>query len=341
MPLIPLFADGFDHYTDIVSKWDFNGTDCQISRAPGTPRTGPGCLSITSSAFGPIKTFGRITDLLVGLAWNSPGTPSAPLAFINYDLFPGTAFQTVGLNMGGNGAVNVVRNPRFPQGTIASSAAGVVKFGVYNSIVFRAEASTTGRVRVWVNGVKVLDGVGDTTDGNPTQAYWNAFQLMGLSGNNQAFVDDVYALDCTTADPGFDFPGNVRVFESVATANGAPLIWTPSAGTNFSNTTEVPPDDDGSFNSSGNVGDADQYVYLAANVPGNGSILFVQHTMDMRIDSGARSVASSVGGALTGPPSALTTGYKMYPTPYLNNPLTGLPWVPGDFPAQFGPKVTA
>jgi hypothetical protein len=119
------------------------------------------------------------------------------------------------------------------------------------------------------------------------------------------------------------------------------LAWIPLTSTNWVEVSENPPDGDTSYNSSGNIGDVDQYLYPMAGVPANSQIFFITHELDMKVDSGARSVTSDVAGVPNATSYALTSNYHIYCTPYDVNPATTKAFVAADFPLKAGPKVTA
>jgi hypothetical protein len=332
-----VFGDCFDNYTTILDFWD-NNHDCTI-RNTGVARTGIGCLEINSGAFGPSRVIPQLHDGLYATAWysSSPG-----LIFYLSDI--GLNQWAISLTCLGDRSLAVNVNIGL-QPTIGASAPGVVTFNSYNSIAIRLVMSASsgpqlGIVQVWCNGVLVINASGLNTQSHGP-AYINCVELMGPGGNAfTCYHDDVYVLDCSDAVNN-TYLGALRLYALPPTANGAPIAWTPLAGANWSEVNEVPPDGNTSYNSSGNVGDVDQYVYPLTGPPANSSIKFVQHELDMLVDSGARSVASDLNGTVAAAATALTNGYHIYPTPYDVNPATGLAFVAGDFPIQAGPKVTA
>jgi hypothetical protein len=231
-------------------------------------------------------------------------------------------------------------NDPFPV-TLATSAAGVISPSSYNYIEVDAQISTNAQIVVNVNGTQVINvsGVNDVDPGS--NAFANGWQLKGY-GNVISRHDDVYILPDPGGTPmGGAFLGSPKIYAEVPFANSTPLQWTPLSPPNWSEVDEIPPDGDTSYNSSGNIGDQDQYLYRISDVPVNAAIAFVQHVLDMKTDSGARTVASDFAGNI-GPGFVLSSGaYVMYTTPRGSNPNTGSGWQAADFPAKFGPKVTA
>lgn len=331
-----IFADGFDNYSTLTNFWDGAGLDCAIRLSTGQSRTGIGCMQVNSAAFGPLKTFANKTKVLVGLAANFSG--AAQIVHLDTSTKVNIAVQ-----VNADRSLSVLRGSGdFPFAVvIGTTAVNVFTFNTYNYVECKVLFSATvGTVELRCNGVLVLTLTGLKTVAESANQFCSIVQLMGTSLASGTFlIDDVYVLDWATA-PNTNFLGPLKLYTLPPTANAA-VAWTPLAGTNWSEVSEVPPDGDTSYNSSPNIGDVDQYVYPLTGVPAGSAILFVQHELDMKVDSGARSVDSVVNGAPAGLPTALSSGYHIYPTPYDTNPATGVAWVIADFPSNFGPKVTA
>jgi hypothetical protein len=328
-----IFMDGFDHYSSLGDFWDDPGNDTAIRLNTGQARTGIGCLQINSAAFGPLKAFAQMNDVLFCTNWNSSANGRV-FDFLVTDN-PGVVIQ-VRVYVKADGSIEFADSDTGP--VIATTVAGLVVFGVYVSIAVRIQGVPIGTVTCWVNGVQVFQQAGLQTGYHAGHDYINGIRLMAPGGTPNCFHDDVYVLDCATA-PHQTFLGALKLYAIAPTANGA-VAWTPLAGSNWSEVNEIPPDGNTSYNSSANIGDVDQYVYPLTGVPANSALVMVQHDLDMEVDSGSRSVASDLNG-IVGTPVALPVGYHIYPAPYDVNPSTGVAFVTGDFPIQAGPKVTA
>jgi hypothetical protein len=338
-----VFADGFDTYGNILDLWDILGGDVSIRLdSPTKARTPPGYLQINSGAFGPTKTFGHLQYVLAATNWNS-STSGYVFGLSNLDADNGFNGVSVSIKVLLDGNVQVERHPAGGGSVLGTTATpGLVPFGSYSSIAMQVFCSATiGTVVVWVNGVIVLNlsGVNTTHTGRPDLLYYNAVQLLGPGGLPTLYHDDFYLLDCLTP-PNTTFLGALKLYSLAPTANSS-VGWVPLVGTNWSEVNEVPPDGDTSYVFSGNVGDLDQYVYPLTGIPANSSIAFLQHMLDMEVDSGSRSVASVLQSSAPHNPIALTTGYHIYVTPYDTQPGGSLIWTPAVFPITAGPKVTA
>ncbi len=335
-----LFADGFDNYLVQDNLWDFPGTDCAIRLNTGDARTGIGCIQVISAAFGPSKSLGLMTDLLACLSWKSSSNGEC-LRFDQTLFPPGSNGPNVRCVVNADGSIT------FWNGNIGanlgSTAPNLVIFNTYVSIAVRVTNFTalTGRIRCWINGVLVFDQSGLHTAYDITTPWCNSIRIMGPGGIAPppgCFIDDFYLLDCTTS-PNDDFLGALKIYALPPTAN-ANVHWTPLAGTNWSEVNEVPPDGDTSYVFADSPGDTDQYVYPLTGPPAGSTLLFVQHELDMKVDSGSRSVASNLEGFTSSVEVALSNNYHIYANPYDTNPATLGAFVAADFPLDAGPEVT-
>lgn len=337
-----LFVDSFDHYdtADVGLKYDAANSTI-INTTVGVPRTGRGCAQLNNALGATKQSLGAITDMLVCMSYNPQSALSHNImAISNFLADVGFNASCARLQKNADGSLSVFRCTVGP--LLGTTAAGLVPANGYSSIAMRSQVSQTANVFLWVNGVLVLTLVGvDTRNlNNPGLHYATGFQYLGEAG--QTLIDDVYCLDCSNqANPNSNFLGACRIFADVPFQNSAPIQWTPSAGANFECVDEIPPNGDTDFVSSLTVGAVDQYDYNGGSIPVGSQIPAVQHVLDMKVDSGSRSVASDALGTVNATDFALSNDYVMYTTPYDLNPATGLPWVAGDFPAAFGPAVTA
>lgn len=333
------FCDSFDFYTDLNTRYDFvfaNGID-----TAGHARTGNGCLIIISGGYGPGKNIAATNDCLIALAWNS----NQPGDVVWFGCAGGgphinAVGGTVGIQVNGDGSISAKGagpyNPIF-----ATSAASIVSFGVYNYIAARVVVGASGSIKVWCNGALVIDvsGVDNRNFFIPANLFTNGFQMMGPGGVTTTYIDDLYVLDCSAA-PNDDFLGACRIYAAVPTADGA-VEWAPSVGTsNFPNVDSIPANT-AVYNSSATVGQVDQYSHpLPGGVPSNSQLFALQHSQDMEVDLGSRSVTSDVAGVPNPGALALPTNWQIFAWPYDVDPATGLSWVAADFPLLAGPKVT-
>jgi len=336
-----VFCDSFDTYTDLTTRYDSVFSD-SINRS-GVARTGVGCLSIDSAAFGPGKTIRQVTDCLIA---DSYWTNGAGSVFMLGNEGGGPAYQQgqcVGLLLNNDGSLSLQAGPSRGNFVWGTSAAGVFQFSKYNSLALRTTIGAAATMTVWCNGVVVLTlaGIDNRNLHDTSKLYVDAFALMGPGGDaHNAYHDDLYVLDCSDAVNN-QYLGALRIYAAVPVADGA-VQWTPSAGSaNYPNVDAIPPTG-AVYNSSATVGQVDQYLHpLPAGVPSNSQLFALQHSQDLEVDSGSRSVTSDMEGTPNAGAVALPSGYALFSWPYDINPVTGLSWVAADFPLLAGPAVTA
>ncbi len=338
-----LFSDSFDFYTtaNLGNRYPSFVGDCSIVGG-AAPRTGAGCLEVIAGAFGVARDIPQTLHVLVASMFSCQGSGNVVIFYLgNQGSAGGAAGQQgvcVQLIPNGDGSLSAQRGPSAGFGPLGTTAPGVFVFNAYNSVALECTVSAAAIVKVYCNGQLVLNlsGVDTRNAHQPAVNYINSFALMG-----DGLHDDVYVLDCGTP-PNNSYLGAVRVFQGVPTADVS-KTWTPSGAepANYTQVDEIPPDQNTIFNSSSTIGQADQYSYPLVGLPANSQIFGVQHTMDMQVDSGSRSVTSDIGGNLNANAVALASDWTMYPWPYDLNPVTGLAWEAADFPVAAGPSVTA
>jgi len=335
-----IFGDGFDNYSVISDVYEFTGSDNSIRLNTGQSRTGIGCLQINSAAFGPTKTFTGIPHVLGCTNWNC-NTGGQVLAFSNFlaDVGQNAWCVVVAVNL--DGSISITRGPSASFAVLGTTVANLYHFNTYNNIACEVVISpSAGVVNLWVNGALKL-ALTNVNTGHANQGVANicdGIQLMAPGGIPTCFHDDFYILDCGST-PNNTFLGALKLYTLAPTAN-ASVTWTPNAGTNWSNVSEIPPDGDTSFNSSSTVNQVDQYVYPATGVPAGSSIFFVLHDQDLKIGAaGSRSVGSVINGGAPVNSQALTSNYHIYQTS--RDTSDGInQWTLGNFPLNAGPQVT-
>jgi hypothetical protein len=341
-----VFMDSFDHYADILTKYDSNFQGA-INTTPGKARTGIGCLEILSAAYGPGKTIRQVTDCLIADSfWCNVGSGGGNVVRVLMlgNEGGGAGYhqgECVGLVLNNDGSLSVEAGPSRGNFVWGTSAAGLYQFSAYNALALRTTIGPAATIRVWCNGVEVLTLTGiDTRNLHDTSKHYvDAISLLGPGGTGfNAYHDDLYVLDCSDAVNN-QYLGALRIYAAVPDADGA-VQWAPSVGaSNFANVDSIPPDQATEFNSDGTSGDMDQYRHPLPAIPAGSQIFAVQHCQDLQVDSGALSVTSDVAGVANASPVALSNGWKIYPWPYDTNPFTGSAWAASDFPLFAGPKV--
>jgi hypothetical protein len=326
MPAV--FMDSFGHYA-VNNKWSSAGSS-QINIPVAYARTNTGVLQIVGGVFGPQFLFpSNLTNVIgqVAVNANTPGATQNPTVME----FVAPGQYNIAVRINGDGSVAIWRgNGDTAEVQLATSTNRPYIWNTWNTFECTCFFSATvGTVVLKVNGQQCINISGIRTVSFAANQFCSAFQLLG-PGTGLWYMADCVVLDWSSA-PNNTPIAQAKVYVVTPFENGNPVNWIPLAGSNFSEVNQIPPPGDTSYNSSGNIGDVDQYHVNPTGVPGAAVIQALQHNMDLRVDSGARTVASVIGGVV-GSAQALTTSYVIYPFPQDSIPA---------FPVGVGPKVTA
>jgi hypothetical protein len=196
--------------------------------------------------------------------------------------------------------------------------------------------NSSGSVAVKVNGVveATISSVDTQASAN---AWFDAVEHCGFAYNifvNPFFsIDDVYYCDTTTG-PGLapcnTYLGDCGTATLFATGNDA-VQFTPLAGANWQEISEISMDSDTSYNYSSNLNDEDRFVFQSLPASVN-IIIGVQVTGAYRKDAvGARAVQQAVksgatetyGGVDHNIPDTL---YAYFTDLWILNPTTAMNW---------------
>jgi len=195
---------------------------------------------------------------------------------------------------------------------------------------------SVGKIELRINGNPTpdIDFTGDTSDFAADEI--DGFKLQG-AGQNLDY-DDFYLDDSA-------FHGDVFVETLVADGAGAAADWTPSAGSNFENVEELPPDDDTTYNESLTVTDKDRFTH--GDLPANTNVVLgVQVSVWARKTlAGTRALRTIAYDGTTegeGVPKFLGTDYVWYSDMFEDHPTDANPWTESEVnSAEFGYKVHA
>jgi len=333
-----LFMDGFDHYAtaDLALKWNtVNGTPT-INAAGG--RNSGGGVEFNASEYLEKTVSGTPATLIVA------GAFKASSLSVSQDIirFMDSTSTQVKIRIRTDGKVEAFRDTT----SLGVSAAVVFTAGAFAHLDCKVTINdTTGSVLVKSGGVTHLNLTSQDTK-TTTNAYVTSVRVGG-DGTNTVTCDDLYILDTTGAAPQNDQLGDCRIDVSRPTAEGTYSAFTPSAGTdNSANVDDTSPDGDGTYNSSGAVGDRDSFGMGAMTDVGGATIYGVQANVIARKDaSGTRKVRAftrPVGTNYFGSSQSLSTSYLDYREIWQTNPETSSPWAEAEVNAsQFGYEVAS
>ena len=222
-------------------------------------------------------------------------------------------------------------------GTILGSAApSTISAGVVISLEMAITIdATVGTVDVWVNNASVLHLTGQNT--KATSNTTCSIMLWSCPASTTTdYCDMIWA--------------NARINDStietiVPTGAGNYTQFTPSAGSNWQNVDEIPPNDDTDFNDTTTVGNIDSFTHAALSGSPNTISAVIVNVRAKNTTTGSGSVAPFVRSSTTDSPGtaqALNTNYQDFQAVYNTDPATSVAWTTsGVNSCEFGYKRTA
>ena len=314
--------------TVVADLFDFPGGGHTITSSGRTAGTNALNMNTNTSTKNLPSAIGTC---FVAMGWNpTAGLGATPVvAFLD----AGTAQVTIAPAADGSIAVYRAGISGTLLGTapVASCVAAVyqhIEVGVTIS-------ATVGTVQIWINGVSVLNLIGQNTKNTAnTTVSQLAFQAGGSSG---LLCDIIYGTARIT---------DCRVECFVPTGAGTHAAFTPSAGSNWQNVDDVPPNDDADYNSTSTVNAIDSFAHAALTSSPLSIKAVVVQVRARNTTTGTGAIAplvrsgttESVGAALT-----LNTGYQDTQAVYETDPNTSAAWANAAAvnAAEIGYKKTA
>jgi hypothetical protein len=318
-----LFGDSFDHYTDLLTKYDAVGTHQAIGL--GTGRFGTNGCRFTGAGGYIGKTVSPTApyNAFVTLACSLQRTTSGRFGFLN--LWAGTRGHLV-LARQDDGSLTAHRQtgtegPLESSGPIiATTAANVWPVGSYASIELAVVVhATAGGVFIRVNGEALLSLTGLAT-ANPNATGWTGWYVGLEHSIGTLDIDDLMLYsDQNVGDGVAAFLGDLTG-ECVVPSSAFAEEWTRNSGpTNWSTVDEIPPDNDTTYIETGVIGLSDYYRMQRLTRVSQG-IRAVQIAMTARkTGSPPRTVAGVIydaqGLTYESPPLPLSVGYRVAVAP--------------------------
>jgi hypothetical protein len=335
--------DGFDHYkqqSDLLARSAFiqyqmwSGSSSFV-----TGRNGFGkALSLTVNDNGSNAAFQvsfgqRVASAFVGFA--TQGVTNQGLVLEFFDSIAGQCQCSVYFNPM-NYAI------QFYRGNLVGSGVGSTFLGASPNNVWQESTwnyfeiwpkvdNTTGSLDCYVNNKHVcsISGVDSQYSAN---AWWDVMQISGNGASKTIVIDDFYYGDTTTGPgiaPATTPIGDCKVATLFPVGNAA-VAWTPLAGTNWQEVSEVQMDSDTSYNYSTTPTQEDilNFGTLPAGVA---TVYGVQVTGAYRKDDAAvrtikqlvKSGATTTYGANNNIPDVT---YAYFVDLFILNPTTGVNW---------------
>jgi hypothetical protein len=204
-------------------------------------------------------------------------------------------------------------------------------------------SDTVGIVRTKINGVADIATTTGLDTRNDAGANGDKVSQIIFGIDTNYDFDDMYVQDAVgTASNGDDIDiGEVTIPYLVPDSAGDTTTMTPSAGSNWQNVDDVPPNDDTDYNSHATSGNLDLYnMTTSAATSVLGAVARVRMRKDAAGAKNARILLKSGGTVSNGTDIALGTTYSTYPRNMRKNPVTAADFTPTEIDAiQVGQEV--
>jgi hypothetical protein len=352
-----LFADGFDFYTNLESKWTYI---FQAELSASAARNGPQGLSI--SAGGNVaKSLPLRTTIIAGYALKlSPGGSGIAngaiyqLAAVDTNGQLATLFTVQGEQDGsisiyaGNTAGSLLGNTATlsPPFYFTENVFYYVEWKV--SLGGGTPVTATGSLKV--NGRTLFGGIQGPTAVNSTdlmgQMAQGNYHIFGSVCGGGTSIDDLYINDDTAVDGAQyagTFRGDIRVGPYIVPRQDSTIEWTPlDPGSSYSQVNAVPPVGDSAYVYDYLEGDIDTFYFTP--VPSfTGEIQAAHANYYLRKDNeGTKAVSPVVGGTVqAGAPTwYISDEYQYYTYPMDVDPAGAAPWTTTEINNQvFGAAI--
>lgn len=340
--MVILATEGFDHYStmaDATTKiGNLGWTDdagCTIV-TPGRAGLGKCCSIPTTNNFGQ-SVFAAFhlnqATYFFGFAIKiGSGNPNAFMVTMYDPIGFGTVQCSVLFNMLA-GQITLYRGQAGVGTILAVSSPASYAFTDWTFLEFAVTISTTvGSIAVRINNAPAVSIANVNTQAG-TNTTFGAVALTNIvfGGSGPILIDD-FRYNDTTTGPGIyptnSWLGDLRVATLFAISNSS-VTWTPLAGTNWQEISEVAFDRDTTYNSTNVPGNEDLFNFgpLAAVIDEIVSVSLVGgyreedaggHTLQQQLKTGGTDHAGTV--------YPLGTGYQMLTDIWPVNPTTGASW---------------
>jgi hypothetical protein len=340
-----IFLDGFDLYngtganTGLQSKWS-NIYNSAGNFSLQTGRFSGQCAQVSGFQYGLGRPLGTtLTQCRISFALRCTTMPTAAAAPNHHMFLTSGGTYTFGLNIASNGTLSAYRATSATAGTLlGSSASAVILSNTWHWVEIEFVLhDTTGRVKVYVDGVAVITLTGQDT--NNGVASFNEIGIGQAAGSGVIQWDDMSMDDSATA-LGADY----RVETLYPTSDVAQGFARSTGATNYTLVDEAVVNGDTDYVQGSAVSDLDTYGFGdLSSTPS--SIKAVQASaFAKKTDATSRSIALQVkSGATTSDGSnyALTASYAKLERLLETDPNTSAAWTGANVnAAQGGPKVT-
>lgn len=273
-----LFIDGCTHYgtADTPLKWQGSFSGVTIGntnpRRSGTKHM----IGSTASSLSYVLPVAKAT-LVVGVAFYCTVFDQTVYPFLIFSR--GSTFSNVCVQIHADGSISARRGWN-PGTVLQQTAPGLVYPDSWYYLEFRATPDNAGSWEVWVNGISVLWGTGDTQDGPASGVDKLEVRFPGST----TYLTDWYLDDET-------MHGDCRIETIMPAGAGYHSQFTPSAGLNYANVDDAGAiDGDTTYNASNTAGHRDTFILEDISERFGSEIKGVQVNLTVRKDDAGSRV---------------------------------------------------
>jgi hypothetical protein len=374
-----VFLDGASHYStsELSLKWTaVDSSACTFTIEAADGRTEGAIKRVSSSnadsgflTKAPLYTqdgiwsaqttgiFGcalKIDDL-AGLQDGNPRLPAVNELENAFLVVYSASWATIAFTINTDGTFSVwrLRQLAFGGSILLATSTGGLTSGSYHYVEVKwtmsagddglAQVKIDGNTNLTFNGRTVPNASENFPFAAPA-ASWTSVTVLGMDSAVSPLLTarmcDVYLAD--NVEPNGDYLGDISIAVIRHDGEGSVSGWTPSAGDNWEDVDEVPPNSDTDYVETSAVDTRDNYTF--EDVPGSPAAIQVC-TFTKKTTAGAASLAVSTRQSSTnydGPSQGLSgTSYQYLLQPYDTNPDTGEQWTQAEMNAgQWGPLKT-
>lgn len=326
-----LWADGFDHYGDDETQM-LDGPYAAVVSTLSTTRARTGIRSLligSSNGNGFRRVWGAAKSTVgIGAAFWNDALPDSNRQRVIFGFNDNSNHAQVRFWLTSTGAIQATTD--INNTTIIGTSTALVTAAAWNHIEAWVHIhASAGWVEVRLNGVTILNLVGQNTDPNVTGETSQVFCGALATYFDNVYVDDVIAAD-DAGPQNNTFVGDRKVLTHVPVADTAEVAWTPSAGAaRYAMIDEIPADADATYDTTSTPGDRMGVTFAALPADISAVVAVILVHKSRKTDAGDCNVtvhAGSGGDEADGNDRAITTQYTYYHDVFEVDPHTAAPF---------------
>lgn len=248
--------DNFDFYTTPADRWTVMGTPAIVA---GEGRNETAALRVQGNLHGVARVYDNQQTWIVHFAFKRTTNPTSDVSIL---LLQDGATVQVSLYL--KTATHLLELRRSTS-TMLQTGTTSIQNNTWYHVQLKVTIADAGSCTVKLNSIDEIVFSGDTKQS--ANAYASIVALYTNGAGPYIYYDDYILLDGQGAANN-DFAGDLRVYHKLPNGAGNYAQWTPSAGANYQNVDENPPDSDTTYNSSSTAAQKDSFAFSSAGLTG-------------------------------------------------------------------------